>query len=145
VNRPLMDPEQYAALVRETPDDQLEAGVTANRDLILAEIFKAMPARFLPDRGSDRLVAEWRIKRDADEGHNAWQVRVGDGQCEVVPGGHAQPDVTLTIGPVDFVKLVAGVVTGPALFMAGRLEIGGDLAAAARMDAMFRTPGQQAG
>lgn len=138
---PPIDPARYAALVRETPDEQLERGLASHRDFILGEIFKAMPDRLEPDVSGPEVVAEWRITERPDGGQDRWQVVVSDGDCEVVPDGARTPEVVLTIAPLDFVKLTTGAVKGPELFMTGRLQIDGDLLAAARMDGMFRRPG----
>ena len=139
---PAMDPARYAALVRDTPDDQLEAGMTANREFILTQIFDAMPASFQPAAAGDRdFVAEWRITDRPGGGEDRWQVAIRDGECRVGRNGDEAAQVTLTVGPVDFVKLVAGAVHGPQLFMTGRLRIEGDLLLAARLDELFRPPG----
>jgi alkyl sulfatase BDS1-like metallo-beta-lactamase superfamily hydrolase len=137
-----MGPEQYSGVVRQLSDDELRAGVTANRELILQEVFRAMPGQLSREAAAaEPLVVDWRITDRPEGGDDRWQVTIADGRCQVARDGDQETHATLTIGPVDFVKLVSGTATGPELFMTGRLRIEGDLLVAARLDGMFRRPG----
>ena len=141
MSTPLMEPEQFAELVRHASDEDLAAGLTLNRDMVLDGIFTAMPQSFLAANASGvDAVAEWRITGAADEPPARWQVRIAGGQCTVQHDGEAKPDVVYELGGVDFMRLVAGQLDGPALFVSGRLRIEGDLMLAARMPAMFMPP-----
>jgi putative sterol carrier protein len=141
---PLIDPAQYAALVRNTPDDQLEAGMRANRDLILGQIFARMAEHLDPDRARDaEAVLEWRIGGRDDGGHDRYQVIVTRGTCTIEREGEQEPSAVFTIGPVEFLRLVTGNVNGPELFMTGRITIEGDLMLAAIVQSWFRMPGRR--
>lgn len=141
MSRSLIDPSRYAALVREAADEDLAAGMRANRQLILGEIFRAMPASFRPDAaGEERLVVEWRIGGRSDGGEDRWQVIICPERCRVTRDGQERPQTTLRIGPVDFVKLVTGAADGPELFMKGRLQVEGDLLLAAKLANLFAIP-----
>ena len=129
---PPMDPAAFATLVRGASDEDLAAGMEANRALILAGVFDAMPAAYL---GGLEAVAEWRIDGER------WQVRMAAGRCTVERGGDAAPDVVYEVGGVDFLRLAAGQVDGPQLFVSGRIKVEGDLMLAARMPALFRSAG----
>jgi predicted lipid carrier protein YhbT len=48
--------------------------------------------------------------------------------------------VSFTVGAVDFIRLVTGNVTGPRLFVFGRLKIEGDLLLSARVPGLFSVP-----
>ena len=133
-------PEQFAALVREASDDQLAEGFRANREVLLEEIFRRMPQQFDPERGAGvDAVVEWQITRPDGE-PDRWQIAVRDGACSVERDGGADPDVSLRVGPVDFVKLITGAEAGPKLFVFGRLKIRGNVMLAARMQSWFRMP-----
>jgi putative sterol carrier protein len=133
-------PEQFAKLVREASDDQLEEGFRANREVLLDEIFRRMPEQFDPERGGDvEAVIEWQITRPDGE-PDRWQLTVRDARCTCTRGGDADPDVSYRVGPVDFVKLITGVEQGPKMFVFGRLRIRGNLMLAARMQSWFRMP-----
>jgi putative sterol carrier protein len=137
---PLMAPAEFAALVREATDEQIAQGLEVNRELILAGIFSSMPAQVNADRvPAGQFVSEWRITRDEEE-PDRWQVVITEGECQVVRDGQFAPDVTFTVGAVDFVKLVTGNASGPRLFFFGRVKVEGDLLHAARYTSYFRMP-----
>jgi hypothetical protein len=137
----LMEPEEFANLVREATDEQIAQGIAVNRELILAGIFESMPARLNRDRvPSGQFVAEWRITEREDGGSDRWQVVIAERECSVVRDGGLEPDVTFTLGPTDFIKLVTGNASGPRLFFFGRIKIEGDLLRAARYTNYFHTP-----
>lgn len=133
-------PEQFAALVRDASDEQLEQGVRENREVLLGEIFRRMPEQFVPERaaGIDAVI-EWEITSPEGDS-DTWQLTIRDGRCTCTPGGTSKPDIALRVGPVDFLKLIMGVEKGPKMFVFGRLRIRGNLMLAARMESWFRMP-----
>lgn len=143
---PEIGPERFAALVATASDEQIAEGMQANRRLILDEIFRQMPAALRADRTADAdFVIEWRITGGPDGGEDRYQLTIRAGACSVEREGSAQPDVVYTIGPVDFVRLVAGHAEGPALFLFGKLKVRGNLFLAARMPGFFRIPSAPGG
>jgi putative sterol carrier protein len=141
---PLMDAQEYAALVHEATDEQLTLGLEVNRQQILDGIFAAMPERVNHEHApSGQFVAEWRITGGPDGGEDRWQVILDGGECKIERDGTLASDVTFTVGPLDFVKLVTGNAKGPRLFFFGRLKIDGDLLKAARYNNYFETPRPQ--
>ncbi len=133
-------PEQFAALVRDATDEQLEQGLRENREVLLGEIFRRMPEQFVPERaaGIDAVI-EWEIT--SPEGKSdTWQLTIRDGRCTCTRDGVADADVSYRVGPVDFVKLITGVEQGPKMFVFGRLRVRGNLVLAARMQSWFRIP-----
>ena len=138
---PEIDAEQYAALVAGASDEDIERGLTENRDLLLGEIFTRMPERFRADKAGDLdAVIDWRIKDRPGGGDDRWQLTIRNGACAVVPNGDEEPTITFTIGPVDFLKLITGNASGPMLFTFGKLRIRGDLLLAARIQSFFEVP-----
>ena len=135
---PLLDPATYAALVRAASDEDLAAGIAVNGELILSEIFAAMPAQLDQRAVEDvALVAEWRIACPPGGDVARWQVAIAGGTCTVTRDGDRLADLIFTIDAVDFVKLVTGNADGPQLYMFGSLRVEGDLLAAARYPAFF--------
>jgi putative sterol carrier protein len=138
---PEIDAEQYAALVAGASDEDLERGLTENRELILEQIFQRMPERFRADKAGDlEAVVEWRIRGRPDGGDDRWQLAIRNGACAVVANGDEEPTVAFTVGPVDFVKLITGNASGPMLFTFGKLKIRGDLLLASRFQTFFEVP-----
>jgi putative sterol carrier protein len=139
---PAIDPEEFAELVQGASDDQLRAGLEANRELLLAEIFRQMPTRLDRERASDiDAVVEWRIADPKTREHDVWQLILRDGSAEVRPGPAEDPTVTMEIGAIDFMRLITGGANGPRLFLFGRLKVRGNLVLAARMPGLFDIPG----
>jgi predicted lipid carrier protein YhbT len=133
-----LSPEAFARIVRDATDEQLEAGLRANREIILAEVFRQMPDRLDAEAAADvDAVVEWRI-RDEEGSHDAWQVAIRGGRATVSRGATAEPAAVLEIGGVDFLRLAGGAVEGPLLFMHGRLRVEGDLVLAVRLPLLFR-------
>ena len=130
-----LNPQAFVRIVRDATDEQLAAGLAANRELILPEVFRQMPANVeaAASAGVDAVV-EWRVDDDV------WQVTIRDGAATVERGAAAEPQVVFAIGAVDFLRLVAGAVDGPLLFMHGRLRVDGDLVLAVRLPQLFRLP-----
>ena len=137
----LLDPDEYARLIRAASDHDLENGLRENGDLILEQIFLGMPAELRRDATAGvELVAEWRIRDLGDSTQTRWQVAIVDQTCCVTRDGERIPDLIYTICALDFIKLISGNAKGPALFLLGRLKIEGDQLKAARFQGYFRTP-----
>src|SRR5205807_9699155 len=85
-------------------------------------------------------VVEWQITDGPEGATDRWQLTIKDGACDCARGGEAEPDVTFTVGPIDFLKLIAGAESGPKLFVFGKLRIRGNLMLAARVQGFFRMP-----
>lgn len=136
-----LDPADFARLVAEASDEQLAAGMAANRDFILAEVFRQMPARFDGAAAGDlSAVVEWRVLDRPDGGDDRFHLVIEDGTCRLDPEASRQPTVSYSIGPVEFLRLLADPARGPEYFMFGKLRVDGDVVLAARMPAMFRPP-----
>jgi putative sterol carrier protein len=140
----MIPPDQFATLIAQASDDQIAEGMRVNRALLLEEIFTRWPTQF--DSASARdvnAVIEWEIT-NPDGGEDRWQLAIKDGECTVARDGQAEPDVTFRIGPVEFVKLIAGAESGPKLFVFGKLKIRGNLMLAARVQGFFKVPRAEA-
>ena len=136
----MIPPDQFAALIAEASDEQIAQGMRTNRELLLEEIFSRWPEQFEPDKARDvNAVVEWQIT-NPDGGDDRWQLVIRDGKCTAARDGGEQPDVTFRVGPVEFVKLIAGAESGPKLFVFGKLKIQGNLMLAARVQGFFKVP-----
>ena len=133
-------PEQFAELVRNTPDAEIESGMrAAGIDVVLDRIFQGMQERFAPDKaaGVDADI-QWVV---TDQGNEyPYQVAIRNGTCAASRGRSASPKVTLTAALVPFLRLIAGQENGVQLFMKGALKVGGDLMFSQRVQTFFATP-----
>jgi putative sterol carrier protein len=137
---PMLEPNQFASLIAQATDEQIAEGLAANGELIVAEIFNRWPNEFDPVAAGDaNVLIQWQIK-GIDGGVDQWQIAIRDGACAVEHGGSAEPDVSFRVGAVEFVKLIAGVESGPKLFVFGKMKIRGNLMLAARVQSFFRVP-----
>jgi putative sterol carrier protein len=137
-----VDPQQFAAQLADTPDEQLEAGMKSEaRPMVLDEIFKRMGEFLKPEtaQGVDAVV-HWKILDRPDGGFDHYELVIKDGRATVTNEPRHEPRVTFQVGPVDFLKLVTGNANGPILFTTGKLKISGDLVFAAQIAGMFRIP-----
>lgn len=137
-----IEPGEFASLVKSIPDDQIaEVMAGPHRKEILGEIFSRFPKLFRPDRaGSTNAVIHWEIGGAADGGSDTYQVVIEEGTCATSADADRDPRLTLTLGPVDFVKVVSGVGNPMMMFMTGKLKAKGDLGLAANIANLFDLP-----
>jgi putative sterol carrier protein len=67
-------------------------------------------------------------------------VVIADGTCTVAHPPQLDPKLTLTMAPVDFLKVVSGAGNPMMMFMTGKLKAKGDLALAANVANLFDLP-----
>lgn len=98
------------------------------------EIFEDQIAKRLADPANQadakELDAVYQFHVTGDNGGD-WIVDLK--ACAVASGERDDADCTITIADDDFVSLVDGSATGPALFMGGRLQIGGNMGLAMKL------------
>jgi putative sterol carrier protein len=137
-----METEEFATLVKATPDKKIaEVMAGPDRKAILQEIMSRFPKQFRPDRaGSTSAVIRWEIGGAADGGSDTYQVVIEDGACSVSPDADRDPRLTVTVGGVDFIKLVSGAGNPMMMFMTGKLKAKGDLGLAANIANLFDLP-----
>jgi putative sterol carrier protein len=138
------DATQLAAMVGQVPDEELAQGMSdpEGRKLVLDEIFKRMADHVEPSQinGIDAVV-HFRITDAPGGGDDVREVVIKDGAVSVSDEPTTdQPKVTISTGPVSFLKLVTGQQSGPVMFMTGKLRLEGDVMFASRMTSFFRIP-----
>ncbi|MFL5865866.1 MAG: SCP2 sterol-binding domain-containing protein [Thermoleophilaceae bacterium] len=106
---------------------------------IIRVVKRAMRQRFNAERAGDleAVVEFWVAGRRHGRSYN-WQVVVEDGACQVTDELERDPDLTIEIDGVHFLKLVTANANGPALFLKGDLKLDGDLMLASRLPRLFR-------
>ena len=102
----------------------------------LDEIFQGMQSSFQPDRASGvDATIQWLINDGGEE--QPYAVTIKDGALSWEQGQAESPTVTLSTDRESFTALMTGKAQGPALYMAGKLRIQGDLMLAQRMGSFF--------
>lgn len=137
-----IEPAEFARLVKSTPDSQLHEVMTGeHRPTILDAIFDRFPARFRPDQAAGTsAVIHWVIGGAPDGGADTYQVVVEDGVCTTSAVADQEPRLTISLGPVEFLKLIAGASNPMMMFMSGKLKAKGDLGLAANLPNLFDLP-----
>ena len=137
-----LDARQFATLVKQTPDRTLVTTMSGpDRGPILDAIFNKMPDLFRPERaGQTNAVIHWSITDGPDGGSSTYQVAIADGKCTVTASPDQDPRLAVTIGPVDFLKIIAGRGNPTMMFMTGKLKAKGDLGLATSIANLFELP-----
>jgi putative sterol carrier protein len=137
-----VEPAEFARLVKSTPDGKLaEAMSGEHRTTILDEIFSRFPKQFRADRaGSTSAVIHWVIGGAADGGSDTYQVVIENGTCTTSSNADRDPRLAISVGAVDFLKVVSGAGNPMMMFMTGKLKAKGDLGLAANIANLFALP-----
>ena len=141
-NPAVLPPQEFARLVKQAPEAELTALMTGGRRAaVLDEIFRRMPEVFRADRaaGLDAVI-HWVVGDRPDGAADTYQIAVADRACRVSDTADRSPDLTLTIGAVDFLKVVTGNAHPVLLVMKGRLRTRGDMALTAKFPNLFDVP-----
>jgi putative sterol carrier protein len=138
-------PEDFARLMAEASNDQLEEIVNGPaRKQVLDEIFRRMAEHVEPAkaRGTNAVV-HFKILDRPEElggGYDHYEVVFDDGSCAASDVIEHDPNVTIRVAPVHFLKLASNQASGPTLFLTGKLRLEGDVMLASRLTGFFRIP-----
>jgi hypothetical protein len=137
-----VEPKEFAKLVKGTPDSQIAELLSGeHRKPALDAIFSKFPDLFRPDRaGATNAVIHWSVSGAADGGTDTYELVIADGKCTLSPKPDNDPKLAITVGPVDFVKVVSGNGNPMMMFMTGKLKAKGDLGLAANIANLFDIP-----
>jgi hypothetical protein len=137
-----VDPKQFAQIVKSAPDSQIKEVMAGDmRGKILDEVFARMPSLFRPDRaGSTNAVIHWNVTGRSDGGTDTYEIVIENGACTLSPSPERDPKLSLTLGPVEFLKVVSGAGNPVMMFMTGKLKAKGDLGLAANIANLFDIP-----
>ena len=135
-------PKEFAQLVKSTPDAKINEIMSGEaRGKILSEVFNRMPTLFRADRaGATNAVIHWNITGRPDGGTDTYEIVIENGACTVSETATRDPKLSLTMGPVEFLKIVSGGANPVMMFMTGKLKAKGDLGLAANIANLFDIP-----
>ncbi|GAA4714111.1 SCP2 sterol-binding domain-containing protein [Phytohabitans rumicis] len=137
-----VDPKQFAKIVKTAPDSQIKEVMQSDmRGKVLDEVFGRMPSLFRADRaGGTNAVIHWTVTGRPDGGADTYEVVIENGTCTLSPTPERDPKLALTMGPVEFLKVVSGAGNPVMMFMTGKLKAKGDLGLAANIANLFDIP-----
>jgi putative sterol carrier protein len=132
----------FARWVAGSPPERLERVMGGPlRRVLLNGIFRAMPAQFRGGEADDlEAVVHWKIRGRRDGGVDHYEVVIAGGRCRTARRPKLEPALTMEIDAVPFLRLSAGAVQGPELFMTGKLRMSGDVRVAMRVEKLFEVP-----
>ena len=99
------------------------------------EIFDKMPQAFQADKAAG-VNATVQLNLNGDGGGD-WKVEIANGQISAAQGNAASPDLTLAMDASDYVALTRGEANAMGLFMAGKIQLQGDMTLAMKFQEMF--------
>ncbi len=137
-----VDPKEFAQLVKSASDADIAKAMQSDaRGKILDEVFGRMPTLFRADRaGSTNAVIHWNITDRPDGGTDTYEVVIENGTCFTSETAERDPKLSLTMGPVEFMRIVSGSGNPVMMFMTGKLKAKGDLGLAANIANLFDIP-----
>lgn len=136
-----LTPADFVALLKGTSDkDMKEVMAGPTRISVIDSIFEHMPQMFRADKAGDmHATSHWTITGDGVPSDD-WTVRIDGGQASSVRGHEGDPSVSLSMGPVEFIKLVTKTGKPVMMVMMGKIKIKGDMALAANIGNLFDVP-----
>jgi putative sterol carrier protein len=137
-----LSPQEFAKTIKGTSDAEITSALTGeHRSRILDAIFAKFPDFFRADRaGSTNAVIHWTITGRPDGGTDTYEVAIADGKCTAPPTPQHDPDLAITVAPIDFLKLVSGNGNPVMMFMTGKIKAKGNLGLAANIQNLFDIP-----
>ena len=137
-----MQAAEFVALVRSTPDSEIAADFAGeHREPLLDALFARFPHVFRPEKAGDRNARiDFRVTGAADGSSDTYAVVVADGVCTVEKAPTAEPDLSLMLGPAEFLKLITGSGNPAMMFMTGKIKARGDLVLATGLAHWFEAP-----
>jgi putative sterol carrier protein len=137
-----LEPREFVALVKSAPDSEIRKDFGGeHRAELLDAIFGRFPTQFRPERAGDRSARiDFRITGGPGDTSDTYAVAVADGACTVEKDPTGAPDLSLMMGPVEFLKIITGTGNPAMMFMMGKVKARGDLGMAAGLANWFEPP-----
>jgi predicted lipid carrier protein YhbT len=136
-------PNEFARIVKELPGRRIAELMSGpQRRRVLDEVFGRMESLFRPDAagGRDALI-RWRITDGDEDGGDVYETHIAHGACTVTgERTDRAPQLSLVMAAPEFLKLVSGNASGPALFFTRKLRLKGDIRLAGGLTYFFDIP-----
>jgi putative sterol carrier protein len=137
-----LSPIEFVTLVKGMSDQEIRDDLGGEHRLeTLHAIFARFPHQFRPDKAGDRTARiDFRITGGPDDSSDTWAVIVDRGTCTVEHGASENADLSLMLGPAEFLKLITGTGNPAMMFMMGKIKARGDIGLASGLANWFETP-----
>jgi alkanesulfonate monooxygenase SsuD/methylene tetrahydromethanopterin reductase-like flavin-dependent oxidoreductase (luciferase family)/putative sterol carrier protein len=127
------------AFVKRSDDRRLERTIGSRPGL--KAVFAGMERQFVPERAAGFTGEIQYDLRATDGSVRSWTVTVGADAAKARPGAAAEPKLKITLSLADFARLAGRDLDPVRALLAGRLDLSGDFAVAARLGEMFGQSG----
>jgi len=119
-------------------DEETLAAIPAQKVRnVLTQLFSALSGAFVPERAAGKqTVIQYDIR--AGDALHKYQMEISAGACRVYEGTPQAAKITLSLSLPDLLRLVSDQLTGPQLFIMGKLSIQGDMGVAMVMQDWFQ-------
>jgi putative sterol carrier protein len=137
----------FGRAVASAPPERLEQLMrSAARKPTLDGIFWQMPKQVNPKIAEQLTTSiRWRITGRPDDGTDVYQLEIDRGKVKTTKGESGDPNLTVTMDAVEFLKLASGNLDPMQAYFKGRIELAGDIMIAAKLAQMFTLPGTGTG
>lgn len=144
---PTLLADGFERVVRETPPERLEQLMRSPaRRAALEGIFWRMPKAVNHDVAKDMSTTiRWCLTGRADDGTDIYQLEVDHGIVRTTKGEQGEPKLTVTMDAVEFLRLASGNLDPMQAYFKGRIQLTGDIMAAAKLAQLFKMPGSRNG
>ena len=133
---------------RASPELRERAMRSPVRGLITAQIFAGMARAFDSERGADLdAVIRWEVGA-AGERAEIWNLVIENGTAHAarIRGEEtAEPRTTIGLDRPTLLELATGILNAPQAYMAGRVQMKGDVMLAQRLTTLLAVPGSRSG
>lgn len=133
---------EFVALVNGMSDQEIADDFAGeHRGALLDAIFARFPHQFRPEKAGDRTARiDFQVTGGPGGSSDTYGVLVDRGTCTVEKGAAEDADLSLTLGPAEFLRLITGTGNPAMMFMTGRVTARGDLGLASGLANWFRAP-----
>jgi putative sterol carrier protein len=137
-----MSSAEFVGLVKGTPDREIRDDFAGeHRGPLLDAIFARFPQQFRPEKAADRTARiDFRITGGPGDTSDTYGVVVDHGTCTVEKGAGDAPDLSLMLGPAEFLKIITGTGNPAMMFMMGKVKARGDIGLASGLANWFEPP-----
>ncbi len=112
------------------------------RKAALDGIFWQMPKQVNREVAKEMTTSiRWCITGRPDDGTDVYQLEIDHGNVRTVKGESGDPNLTVTMDAVEFLRLASGNLDPMQAYFKGRIELKGDIMVAAKLARMFKMPG----
>jgi hypothetical protein len=128
----------FQAHVRRSDDRRLDRTVGSRAGLKI--LFRAMAARYVPERAAGFTGDIQYDLRTADGAVRPWIVTIAPERATSRPGRSAAPALVLKLSVADFLRIAARELDPGKALLSGRMDLEGDFSIAMRLGEMFGQP-----